>query len=146
MNQTIAGIIISAGLVAIAVWLHFKALRHGSSYIVHLKAKAKRAMMMIMSVIFIAHTLEIVLFALAFWLMIPMGLGNLAGNHTSTAADFFYFSIATYTTLGIGDITPEGAIRVVAGVEALAGLVLITWSASFTYLAMERLWKDDLAE
>ena len=27
-----------------------------------------------------------------------------------------------------------------AGVEALNGLLLIGWSASFTYLAMERYW------
>lgn len=146
MNQTFAGIVISALLVSGTLWLHFKALRRGSSYIVHLQAKAKKAIMMIMSVIFIAHILEIVLFSIAYWLMIPLGLGNLAGNHTSTAADFFYFSIATYTTLGIGDIAPEGAIRIVAGVEALAGLVLITWSASFTYLVMERFWQDDLTD
>ena len=28
----------------------------------------------------------------------------------------------------------------IAGVEALNGLLLIGWSASFTYLAMERYW------
>lgn len=146
MNQTLAGIVISACLVAGSLWLHFKALRHGASYIVHLQSRTKTPMLIIVSVVFLAHVAEIVLFAIAYWLMIPFGLGNLAGNHTSTAADFFYFSIATYTTLGIGDIAPEGAIRFVAGVEALAGLVLITWSASFTYLLMERFWKDDLVE
>ena len=52
----------------------------------------------------------------------------------------FYFSIASYTTLGIGDILPHGNIRIVAGLEALNGLVLVAWSASFTYLIMERLW------
>jgi hypothetical protein len=31
-------------------------------------------------------------------------------------------------------------VRVVSGLESLTGLLLITWSASFTYLEMSRLW------
>jgi len=27
-----------------------------------------------------------------------------------------------------------------AGIETLTGLVMIAWSASFTYLAMEKFW------
>jgi hypothetical protein len=27
-----------------------------------------------------------------------------------------------------------------AGIESLTGLVLITWTASFSYLSMERFW------
>jgi hypothetical protein len=67
-------------------------------------------------------------------------LGALVGHLEGDFLDFFYFSIATYTTLGIGDVHPSGAMRLVAGVEALNGLVLIGWSASFTYLTMERFW------
>ena len=56
-------------------------------------------------------------------------------------ADVFYFSITTYTTLGIGDLFPHGAIRIVSGMEALNGLVMVGWTASFTYLKMERYWQ-----
>ena len=146
MNQAFAGVLISILLVATCIFLHFKALRRGATLIARLQANTRQAMMMIMGVIFMAHIVEIILFAAAYWIMVPLGLGELVGAHTSTASDFFYFSIATYTTLGIGDIFPEGAIRLVAGVEALAGLVLITWSASFTYLTMERLWQDSLPD
>lgn len=51
-----------------------------------------------------------------------------------------YFSAETYTTLGFGDLTPAGPVRLLAGVEALNGLLLIGWSASYTYIAMERFW------
>jgi len=54
-----------------------------------------------------------------------------------------YFSAETYTSLGFGDITPVGPIRLLAGIEALNGLLLIGWSASFTYIAMERFWDAD---
>jgi len=51
-----------------------------------------------------------------------------------------YFSAETYTSLGFGDMTPIGPIRLIAAVEALNGLLLIGWSASFTYISMEKFW------
>ncbi len=43
--------------------------------------------------------------------------------------------------MGFGDIVPTGPLRFVCGVEALNGLLLIGWSASFTYVFMEHFWK-----
>ena len=100
-------------------------------------------MMRVMAAIFLTHVVEITLFAAAFYVMGNVGLGQLSGAYNSTVVDYFYFSIATYSTLGIGDIAPDGAMRMVAGIEALAGLLLIAWSASFTYLMMERLWAKE---
>jgi hypothetical protein len=51
-----------------------------------------------------------------------------------------YFSAETYTSLGFGDVTPSGHMRLLIGLEALNGLLLIAWSASFAYLSMERFW------
>ncbi len=47
-----------------------------------------------------------------------------------------YFSFATYTTVGYGDVTPAGEMRILAQVEALTGLLLVGCSASlvFTFL------------
>jgi hypothetical protein len=41
----------------------------------------------------------------------------------------------------IGDVTVSGPIRFVCGTEGLTGFILITWSASFLYLEMERFWR-----
>jgi hypothetical protein len=46
-----------------------------------------------------------------------------------------------YTSLGIGDIVPVGNLRFLAGLETLTGLVLITWTASFMYIEMQRFWE-----
>jgi hypothetical protein len=54
--------------------------------------------------------------------------------------DYAYFSGTVYSTVGFGDMVPVGAIRFMVGMEALTGLVMITWSASFTFLQMERDW------
>jgi Ion channel len=46
----------------------------------------------------------------------------------------------TCTPLGFGDITSDGPVRLLAGVEALNGLRLIGWSTSFTDIAIEHFW------
>ena len=47
----------------------------------------------------------------------------------------------SYTTVGFGDVSPVGSIRLLAGTCALTGFVMITWSASFLFLEMERFWR-----
>jgi hypothetical protein len=71
------------------------------------------------------------------------GWGNFDGNFGGSLYDCVYFSFTTYTTLGFGDIQPHGELRFLAGLEALTGLVLITWTASFLYLEMTRYWVRD---
>ena len=72
--------------------------------------------------------------------MSSLGAGNLSDSTAFSLSTCMYFSAATYTSLGFGDLTPTGPVRLLAGVEALNGLLLIGWSASFTYLSMERFW------
>ena len=57
------------------------------------------------------------------------------------ARTYPYFSFACYTSLGIGDIVPVGGLRLLAGIEALNGLMLIGWSASFLLVEMRERWK-----
>lgn len=140
MNEYFVPLAVSVLLIAICLYLHFKVLRSGARAISKFRHHIRYQVLAVMTLIFVTHLVEIILFAIAFWMMAIAGTGSLIGAHTSTAADYFYFSIASYTTLGIGDITPEGSMRLVAGVEALTGLLLIAWSASFTYLTMERIW------
>lgn len=92
----------------------------------------------------IAHFVEVWIFAIAFYLMHHAeGWGHLTGNLEGSLLDCVYFSFTTYTTLGFGDIEPWGDLRFLVGLEALTGLVMITWSASFLYLEMTRYWRED---
>ncbi|MFZ3088359.1 MAG: potassium channel family protein [Methylotenera sp.] len=70
------------------------------------------------------------------------GFGTLQGSFDKSLMDCSYFSFVSYTTLGFGDIVAKGDIRFLAGLEALTGLVLITWTASFMFIEMQKLWKD----
>lgn len=67
-------------------------------------------------------------------------LNRLTGVHDNSFTSALYFSATTYSSLGFGDIVPLGGMRLLAGIQVLNGLVLIGWSVSFTYLAMEKFW------
>lgn len=84
------------------------------------------------------HLIEVMAFGFAFWLgWRGLGLVEIRGLVHPEMTDFFYFSIVCYTTLGFGDLTPTGDLRLLAGVEAITGLVMITWSATFTFLIVQ---------
>jgi hypothetical protein len=91
---------------------------------------------------FVAHILEIILYGAAYYfLRDKLGLGSFTGQFIDSFPTFVYFSAETYTSVGFGDIIPTGPLRFVCGIEALNGLLLIGWSASFTYVFMEHFWK-----
>ncbi|HZK14381.1 MAG TPA: potassium channel family protein, partial [Desulfobaccales bacterium] len=68
------------------------------------------------------------------------------GSQGSDFAEYTYFSLANYTSLGYGDLVPSGPLRFMAGMEALTGLVLIGWTAAFMYLEMRHIWERENSE
>jgi len=90
------------------------------------------------------HFIEIWLFGLGYFGLTRGGaFGQLLPIPSQGILEFVYFSAITYTTVGYGDFVPQGALRFLCGMEALTGFVLITWSASFTFLEMQRYWGRD---
>jgi hypothetical protein len=134
-------IIVALLLVAATVILHYESLQFAGTLPERLPFPTRARMIIVIAVVLAAHVLEASLYAVAYYLLqIHAGIGGLAGHLEGDLLDFFYFSMATYTTLGMGDVHPNGMVRLIAGVESLNGLVLIGWSASFTYLTMEEFW------
>ncbi len=88
------------------------------------------------------HVIEIWIFGITIWLLLKYPeTGQVAGANPLQLFDGVYLAAITYTTVGYGDVAPIGPIRFIAGTAALTGFVMITWSASFTYLEMERFWR-----
>ncbi len=52
-----------------------------------------------------------------------------------------YFSLVTFTTLGYGDITISSEHRILAGFEAINGILLIGWSTAFMFSVVQHIWK-----
>lgn len=138
----IPAMVMTVVLVAICVLIHYETLRLTSDYLLpSLTIPPRPRLLIVMAAAFLAHTIEVWVFAAAYYILGDhLDLGSVGGNTDGSFAELVYFSTETYTSLGFGDVYPLGGFRLVAGVEALLGLLMIGWSASFTYLQMERLW------
>jgi hypothetical protein len=138
----LATIFLTVLLVVVVVLLHYEALLHASRLADRLTIRPRKRILVVIAAAFLAHVAEIALFAAAFAAMHHLGLGAMTGDLEGNFVDYFYFSMTMYTTLGIGDVLPQGPMRLAAGIESLTGLVLITWTASFTFLSMQKFWSD----
>ena len=80
-----------------------------------------------------SHLFQIILFAFYYYMSYQADADQnlFGGNLSGSFLDFFYYSINCYTTLGTGDIFANGSMRIATGLEALIGLVLIAWTATF---------------
>ncbi|MDT7043226.1 potassium channel family protein [Candidatus Nitronereus thalassa] len=132
-------------LVGLSVVIHYEALYTIAKLMGQVKMRPRRLVAFGVIGALMAHVVEIWLFAMGYYVLIQSGqAGTLGGEFAHDIQECGYYSYVTYTTLGFGDITPSGPLRFVTGMEALTGLVMITWTASFMYLQMERLWKNHL--
>jgi hypothetical protein len=90
----------------------------------------------------IAHAIEICIYGVVYFnLNTSKTLGGLKGAFDGSLMDCIYFSYTSYTTVGFGDIQPFGPIRFVSSIESLTGVVLITWTASFLFIEMQKHWR-----
>lgn len=146
MHEFLLTSIIGCLLIGVCSLCVYEILRFAWSRLPRMTAHPRMRVLVIVASIFTAHIINIWIYGAVYWALIKAKLGNLSGgviDRGEYALDFFgclYFSAVTYSTVGFGDITPEGALRMIAGVEALSGFILIGWTVTFTYLSMEKFW------
>ena len=129
---------IAAGLTATCVVVHYTAMRrmYGSPRL----GRRPAGVLFSVAVMLVVHVVEVWIFGMAYYLL----SGTMFGAVTDPSfSGCIYFSASAYTTLGLGDEFPSGPLRAITGTEGLAGLVLIAWTASFTFLQMQRVWDRD---
>ena len=129
-------------LVSVSVMTHYETLRLFNDRLSHTEAISERAKVLAALIgAMLSHLLQIAVFGFAYYLMRDkFGMGGFGGTFEDSLWSFLYFSSETYTTLGFGDIYPTGTLRMVCGIESLVGLLMVSWTASFTYLEMRRYW------
>jgi voltage-gated potassium channel len=81
--------------------------------------------------IVLLHLIQVGLWAGVFW----------RAHEVPNLETAVYFSLVTYTTIGFGDIVLSPGWRVLAGIEGLAGIILIGWSTAFVFAVVTRMFE-----
>lgn len=121
--------------------IHYELLRLFTAILPRLPIPPRLQLVFLIIGAFGAHFVEILLYGVGYFLLathFDVGSMGMAGPLPFTRC--LYFSAETFTTLGYGDVVPHGDLRLLAGLEALNGMLLIGWTASYTYLSMSRVW------
>jgi hypothetical protein len=135
--------LIGAALVAFTVVIHAWGT---TSWLRYLGAKhaigdepwsTNRSLIVLTStviVLIVLHTIEIGIWAIAYLSLVSV-------EELETLESALYFSFVTFTTLGYGDITLAAPWRVLSGIEALNGIMLVGWTTAFLFAVVQRSWK-----
>jgi hypothetical protein len=140
MNLTVA--LTTVTILTLCVVMHYEVLLACNRYLPMLAHHRRRRVLVLMFTILLTHFAEMWLFAAGYALLVGVWkVGALGGIASPELSDYVYFSAMSYTTVGFGDVVPVGSIRFLTGIEGLTGLVMITWSASYTFLEMQHDWR-----
>jgi voltage-gated potassium channel len=81
--------------------------------------------------IVLLHLVQVGLWAVVFW----------RAQELPNVETALYFSLATYTTIGFGDVVVGPGWRVLAGIEGLTGILLVGWSTAFVFAVVNRMYE-----
>lgn len=135
-------ILLSGSLLLVCALIHYETLRWANRFSTSsTRIQQQGKILVILLCSMGSHISHILLFGIVFFFTRDkLGLGTFGGTFTDNFQNFMYFSAETYTSVGYGDIYPTGSLRLISSVETLLGLMLISWSASYSYIEMQRHW------
>jgi hypothetical protein len=83
-------------------------------------------------VLMLAHTVEVVVWALSYALVGAAPAGS----------DLLYFAFVNYTTLGYGDVTPVKAWQLLGPMAAMNGILMLGWSTAVLFEVLRKTIED----
>jgi hypothetical protein len=135
--------VLAAVLVVTCILVHYEIMRMTADYLLPRVAIVPRRAHVVVGICacFVAHTIEVWLFAGLYWVLAVETASGFSDESRRAFLDYLYFSTETYTSLGFSDSRQlSNDLRLLAGIEAMIGLVLIAWTASFNYFMFEHYW------
>ena len=138
--------LIGSALIAITVLIHAIGttawVRHlGRKYGGELVWSGQRSMLVLVYtalIVFALHTVQIVIWAVAYQAIVP-------ASELASFEEAVYFSFVTFTSLGYGDITLSHGYRLLSGIGALNGMILVGWTTAMIFSVVQHIWRG-LAE
>ncbi|MDH4107391.1 MAG: potassium channel family protein [Gammaproteobacteria bacterium] len=139
--------LLGAALVAVTIvihgigttsWVRYLARRHAAR---NEPWRLGESLLMLINTSLIGvalHTVQILVWALAYHRLDPSG-------ELQTFETAVYFSFVTFTTLGYGDITLSEGWRLLSGIQALNGILLVGWTTAMVFAAVQRIWSSQSA-
>jgi len=134
--------LIGAAIIAITVVIHAIGT---TTWVSHLSREYGRApklrfrqaiavLIKTVLIVFVLHTIEILVWAGAYQALLPL-------HELGSFEQAVYFSFVTFTTLGYGDITLSEGWRVLSGIEALNGILLVGWTTAMIFSVVQAIWR-----
>ena len=117
-----------------SLWMNYMLATYTRRNGIVVDSKASRVLVLTAIVLMSLHLLEIFIWASAYRFLVPL-------SEIETLETAFYFSLVTFTSLGFGDVTLGPQWRILSGMEALNGVLLIGWTTAFLYAVLQRIWK-----
>lgn len=132
--------------VIVCVYVHLTTLRLLNDRVMpRFQRHSRTAVGLMVLVALVAHLLEIWIFSVAILVVGSLSDTQFAEELQLDGFDAFYYSAVSYTSMGAEPLH-ESSLRILTAIEALTGLILITWTASFIFLVMQRTWEGKLKE
>ena len=134
--------LIGSALIAITVVIHAVGTTAWVQFLARKYANdslwiGRRAVLVLVTtalIVFALHALEIVIWAGVYQALVPV-------NELASFEEAVYFSFVTFTTLGYGDITLSEGWRLLSGIEALNGILLVGWTTAMIFSVVQHIWR-----
>ena len=81
------------------------------------------------------HTIHSLVWAVCYYIIPETSI------EFSSFSESVYFSMVTFTTLGYGDISLSSDWRLLSGLEAINGIMLIGWSTAMMFSLIQNIYK-----
>lgn len=123
--------------IGTSAWVHYLSQK----YLTNRRLSGRLSMLVLVYtalIVLALHTIEITMWAITYKNLVPIG-------ELASFEEAVYFSIVTFTSLGYGDITLSESWRLLSGIEALNGIILVGWSTAMIFAVVQHVWRG-LAE
>ena len=120
--------------VGAAYWFDYLVVRAKHRALSNQSLHLSRGILSTAVVLLMLHIVEVLLWALVY-VLLP---GRAGLNNYLEAV---YFSMVTLTTLGYGDITLSARWQLLAGMEAMVGIMVFGLTTAILFAVIQQCWK-----